>query len=49
MQGVREGLEALIESDEAHHLRPSLVVQLLEGDLTNDLVAKVTPGLDWGR
>jgi hypothetical protein len=42
--GLRERGELLVEADEAADLPLGLVVQLLEGDLADDLVAQVTPG-----
>jgi len=39
----------VIKGDQANNLRASLLVQLLKGDLTHNLVAEVTPGPDRGR
>src|SRR5215831_1327226 len=42
--GAGEGLEGVTGSYQTNDLSPGLVVQLLEGDLADDLVAEVTTG-----
>jgi len=41
--GIREGVERGVEGDQSGDLVAGLVVQLLEGDLTDDLVAHIAP------
>jgi len=42
--GVGKRLELGVPADELGDFGPSGVVQLVEGDLTNDLVADIAPG-----
>jgi hypothetical protein len=42
--GVREGVELLVERDQPDDLGSRLHVELLEGDLADNLVPEVAPG-----
>jgi len=42
--GIREGVEGRIQSDQSADFGPCFVVESLQGDLADDLVAEVAPG-----
>jgi len=42
--GIREGVERRVQGDQPDDFIAGLVVEFLQGDLADDLVAEVAPG-----